>query len=185
MFSLTKSVIRSQTFQSLRFQSTQAYKDSIALLKTDLKKSMLAKDTIKRDTIKGLLSNIKNKEIDAKPSQHNEFLLYELFNKNINQRKDSVKEYQKLNRKDLSDKEILEIEIIQNYLNSLPVASSEEIESKVKEFLIEILRKEPNLKLNQIFGKLNWNQIKIDWKASESQVKSQIVKLFKELSKQN
>ncbi|KAH3686007.1 hypothetical protein WICPIJ_003007 [Wickerhamomyces pijperi] len=183
MFSRTRfsTTLTSNVVRYIRHQSTQHYKDSLALLKTDLKKSMLAKDTVSRDTIKGLLSSIKNKEIDTKPDQHNEFLLFQLFSKSISQRLESAKEYESLQRSELAEKELKEVEIIKKYLHALPVASQEEVESKVKELLTGLLAENESIKLGQVYGKVNWEIVKNEWNADEKAVKGTIAKLFKEL----
>lgn len=129
------------------------------------------------------MSAIKNKEIDTKPNQHNEFLLFELYSKSISQRRDSKAEYEKLGRPELAEKEQKEIEIIQTYLNALPVASQSEIEAKVNELLDTLIKETPDLKIGQIFSKVNWQQVNDEWKASDASVRGTIAKLFKERSK--
>lgn len=47
MFSRVLRPARPQFQQFIRFQSSSVYKDALGLLKTDLKKAMLAKDAIK------------------------------------------------------------------------------------------------------------------------------------------
>lgn len=163
--------------QFIRFQSSTAYKSTVSLLKTDLKTAMKEKNALKKDTVKGLLSLIKNKEIDTKESQHTEFLLYELFSKAISQRRDSIKEYTELKRPELAQKEQDEIEVIQGYLKQLPVASEEEVQAKVTELLEKLNAKD--LKLNQIFKQVPWDTVKNEWKASESSVRAAIVKQMK------
>lgn len=167
-------MLRFQTFR--RFQSTQAYKDTVSLLKTDLKKAMKEKNTVKKDTVKGLMSLIKNKEIDTKPAQHNEFLLFELFCKAVSQRRDSAKEYITLKRPELAEKEEQEITVIEGYLKQLPVASQEEVEQRVTELLAQ-LQKDGPLKLNQIFSKVPWDAVKNEWRASDNAVRATIARL--------
>lgn len=181
MFSRSLGNTRGMLLSQVRFQSTQAYKDAIATLKTDLKLAMREKNQLKRDTVKGLLSAIKNKEIDTKPSQHNEFLLFELYSKAITQRKDSAAEYLKLDRAELAEKEQKEIEVIKTYLADLPVATQEEIDEKVKALLEEIMKDGP-VKIGQVFGKVQWDVVKNEWKASESAVRATIAKIHRQMS---
>lgn len=159
-----------------RFQSTQAYKATVAQLKTDLKSAMKSKDTVKKDTVKGLLSSIKNKEIDTKPNQHTEFLLHELFTKAISQRRDSIKEFQD-KRPELAEKEEQEVKLIEAYLDQLPVASSEEVEAKVRALLADLLKDGP-LKLNEIFKLVPWDEVK-EWNTSEKTVRATIARFSK------
>ncbi|CCH41180.1 hypothetical protein BN7_717 [Wickerhamomyces ciferrii] len=177
MFSRVIRPVRASSLQFVRFQSSSVYKDALALLKTDLKKAMLAKDTLK-----GLMSGIKNKEIDTKPANHNEFLLFELYNKFINQRNESVKEYQDNKRDDLVEKELKEIEIIKSYIDQLPVASIEEIETKVTD-LIKGLQSEGKAKnIGEIMKSVDWKVVETEWKASQSSVRTAIAKIHRSLT---
>lgn len=128
------------------------------------------------------MSGIKNKEIDTKPEKHNEFLLFELYKKFIQQRQESVEEYKKNNRDDLVERETKEIEIIKTYLDALPVASQEVIEEKVTE-LINELQKDGPKKIGDIMRSVDWKKVEQEWRASDSSVRTAIAKIHKALSK--
>ncbi|CAB4253218.1 similar to Saccharomyces cerevisiae YOR215C AIM41 Putative protein of unknown function [Maudiozyma barnettii] len=165
--------------QSLRFNSTEAYTAAITNLKKDLKTSMINKNDLEKNTIKGLLSEIKNVEIDNKSNHNDEFLLFDTYSKLIHQRKDSVENYLANKREDMADKEKKEIDIIKKYQNLLPVSTQEEVDAKVIELLKFIRKEEPTLQLKQVFGKVNWKTTPEQWKTSSKSVRSSIVTHFK------
>lgn len=162
-----------------RSQSSSTYNAAVATLKKDLKQAMIAKDDLKKTTIRGLLSTIKNKEIDSKDKGLNEFVLSEIYTKLVNQRKDSINDFLKNGRDDLVAKEKEEMGIIQSYLQALPVASKEEIDERVAKLLGTLKESEPNLQLKGAFSKIDWKTIPTEWKASPNAIKSSIVNYFK------
>ncbi|CAR28543.1 hypothetical protein ZYGR_0S01760 [Zygosaccharomyces rouxii] len=163
----------------IRFNSTESYNAALGGLKKDLKQAMLAKDELKKTTIRGLLSTIKNKEIDNKDKTLDEFTLFDLYSKLISQRKDSITEFLANKREDLVAKEQHEMGIIEQYRSALPVASKEEIDSKVLQLLKNLKEKEPTLQMKQAFGKIDWKTVNSEWKASPNAVKASIVQQFK------
>lgn len=163
----------------VRYGSTTSYNNALTSLKKDLKQAMISKDDVKKCTIRGLLSTIKNSEIDSKDKNFDEFMLFDIYSKLINQRKDSINEFIKNGRNDLVAKEKQEMEIIQNYLTGLPVASKEEVDSKVEELLRGLKETHENLQLKEVFAKVDWKSIPVEWKASPKVIKSSIVGKFK------
>ncbi|QLL30921.1 hypothetical protein HG536_0A07360 [Torulaspora globosa] len=163
-----------------RFASNATYNAALASLKKDLKQAMISKDDVKKTTIRSLLSSIKNKEIDSKGEELNEFSLSEIYAKLINQRTDSIDEFLKNGREDLVAKERQELAIIKSYLHELPVASKEEVDTKVAELLKSFREATPDLQLKQIFGKIDWETLPAEWKASPKTIKSSIVGQFKQ-----
>lgn len=166
---------------SVRYGSTESYNAALTGLKKDLKKAMMAKDDMRKTTIRNLLSAIKNKEIDSKGKPLDEFLLFDLYSKLINQRKDSIKEFLENKRNELVAKEEQEMVIIEDYVRALPVASKEEIDGKVLQFLQDLKDKESNMQMKQVFGKIDWKTINSEWKASPAAVKSSLVQQFKKV----
>ena len=163
----------------VRFNSTQAYNDTLAAFKVDLKKAMLAKDAVKKDTIRGILSTIKNEEING--LEKNEFELFRVFSKMAKQRRTSLEEYIKVNRSDLAEREEQEAQIIETYLKQLPVASEEEINAKVEAWLLDILKGEVP-PIGKIMSQIN-DELVSEWKASAKQVKAIVGKHYKTLQK--
>ncbi|QEU60600.1 Aim41 [Kluyveromyces lactis] len=165
----------------VRFASSQGYIDGIAALKQDLKKAMLAKDNLRKTTIRGVLSTIKNKEIDSKDKDLDEFVLYDVYAKLISQRKDSIAEFVKNKREDLVEKEASEIKILENYQTALPVASREEVDARVVKILTDLKESEPSLQLKQVFGKIDWKTLPGELKASPAAIRSSISSQFKKV----
>ena len=81
-----------------------------------LKNAMKNKNEAVRETLRMLKAAIKNKEIEKKAKSLSEPELLEIIQKQIKQRRDSIAEFEKANRKDLADKEKLEISILEQYL---------------------------------------------------------------------
>jgi len=84
-------------------------------LEADVKKAMLAKNEVVRDTLRLLLSEFKRLEVQEgqtlTPEIEQDVLL-----KAAKQRQQSIAEYDKAARADLSDKEKAELAVIQGYL---------------------------------------------------------------------
>ncbi|CDO93592.1 unnamed protein product [Kluyveromyces dobzhanskii CBS 2104] len=177
--SSTRATISTRYF--VRLSSSQAYIDGIALLKQDLKKAMLAKDDLKKTTIRGVLSTIKNKEIDSKDKKLDEFELYDVYSKLISQRKDSINDFIKNKREDLVEKEASEIKILESYLTALPVATKDEVDAEVLKLLTNLRETEPSLQLKQVFGKFDWKNLPAELRASPSAIRSSIGSQFKKV----
>ncbi len=81
----------------------------------DMKEAMKARDQLRLSTLRLLISEIKNKEIDAKGELKDEDILT-IIQKAVKQRQDSIAQYEKGGRQDLADKEKAELEILKAYL---------------------------------------------------------------------
>ncbi len=81
----------------------------------DMKEAMKARDQLRLSTLRLLVSEIKNKEIDAKGELKDEDILA-LIQKAVKQRQDSIAQYEKGGRQDLAEKEKAEMEILKAYL---------------------------------------------------------------------
>ncbi len=81
----------------------------------DMKEAMKARDQLRLSTLRLLVSEIKNKEIDAKGELKDEDILA-IIQKAVKQRQDSIAQYEKGGRQDLADKEKAELEILKAYL---------------------------------------------------------------------
>ena len=87
-----------------------------------LKAAMRAKEMSKLTVIRGLQAAIKQIEIDERVELDDSRVLA-VIEKQIKQRKDSIKAYEGANRQDLASKEQAEVEIISQFL---PAAMTEE-----------------------------------------------------------
>lgn len=161
-----------------RFQATQAYNQLLASLKGDLKKAMLAKNTVEKNTIRLILSTVKNNEIDG--AKQTEFELAKSLNKMIKQRIDSVTAFKTQGREDLAQLEEQEADIIRKYIIALPVASEEELESKLKLLLEELKKKDSSTKIASVFKEIT-DEVANSWGSSPSVIKAMVPGLYKQV----
>lgn len=98
-------------------------------LKNDLIKALKEKNSDQAQLLRTLNASIKNAEIEKK-SQLKETDLIKLLRREVKQRKDSINQYQKGNRKDLAQKEQNEIKIIEKYLPKM--MSDDEVKKEVR-----------------------------------------------------
>jgi len=84
-------------------------------IKEDMKAAMRARAKERLSTIRLILAAIKQQEVDRRVELTDDDILV-ILDKMVKQRKDSIEQYNKAERKDLADKEQTEIEVIQAYL---------------------------------------------------------------------
>ena len=89
-------------------------------LNEDLKEAMRTKDKVRLRTLRSLRSALKNKEIDQR-EEGVETVLSEqdqlsVLRKQVNQRKDSIEQYEDAGRDDLVQKEEEELEVLEEYM---------------------------------------------------------------------
>jgi uncharacterized protein YqeY len=101
-------------------------------LSEDLKQAMRAKDQLRMDTIRMIKAALLNKEIELKKDL-DDSEMSRVLTTLVKQRKESVDQYQKANRKDLADKELKEIAIVEAYL---PKGLSQEEVTRIIESVI-------------------------------------------------
>lgn len=106
----------------------------------DLKEAFKKKEKRIVDTLKGLLTTIKNKEIENFKKPLEESQVKQLILKEIKKRKEARELYKKAQREDLVSKEEEEIEVLQEYLPEM--LSPEEIRKLVKRVVLELERKD-------------------------------------------
>jgi uncharacterized protein len=82
----------------------------------DVKEAMRSKEQDKLTTLRTIHSSIKNREIEVRPKEVDEQEVMALLKKLIKQRQDSVEQFEKAGRTDLSEKEKQEILLIETYL---------------------------------------------------------------------
>jgi len=81
----------------------------------DLKRAMKSRDQLRTDVIRLIKAAILNKEIELKKDL-DDVEMSRVMTTLVKQRRESIEHYQKGNRPDLADKELLEIAIIESYL---------------------------------------------------------------------
>lgn len=104
-------------------------------LMDDLKSSMKNKDTIRKNTITLIRAAIKQKEVDERTELSDEDIL-SIISKQLKERRDSLKEFEKANRDDLVNNTSMEIDILLEYLPKQ--LTDEEVESLVSEAIDEL-----------------------------------------------
>jgi uncharacterized protein YqeY len=100
----------------------------------DMKTAMRAHDKERLATIRLILAALKQREVDERIVLSDEQVLAVL-DKMLKQRRESITQYDAANRKDLSEKEAQEMQVIQTYLPT-PLSTDEVqslIESAIKE----------------------------------------------------
>lgn len=94
----------------------------------DIKSAIKAGDTSTRDALRMLKSEIKNSEIAARRELDDDSVIG-VIAKGVKKRRESVRMYEQGGRQDLAEKELREIEILQQYLPEQ--MSEDEIREKV------------------------------------------------------
>ena len=107
-------------------------KDSLL---SDMKGALKAKDSIKLNTIRGLISEIKNQEIDNRRELENEEVI-SIIATQIKKRKEAATFFEKGGRNDLYEKENQEMTTLKEYLPEQ--VSEESLRSRIQEVIIEL-----------------------------------------------
>ena len=109
-------------------------------LLSDMKGALKARDSLRLSTIRGLNSEIKNKEIALRRDILDEEVL-SLVASQIKKRKEAAAMFEKGGRFDLSEKEDQERVILQGYLPEQ--ASEDEVRNRVREVIAELAAQGP------------------------------------------
>ena len=104
-------------------------------INSDLKAAMLSKDNVTRDTLRMLISEIKRYEIDNRVEADDSVVLATL-KKMIKQRKDSIEQFEKGGRSDLSKIEKDELLILDKYMPEM--MAEEAIDELVTKTISEV-----------------------------------------------
>ena len=99
----------------------------------DIKSAMVSKDTVKLNTLRFLNAQIKNKEIDQRPTPLTADDIMAVVKKLVKQRKESIEQFAAAGRNDLADNETAELKVLETYLPAQ--MSREQIEAVVAEVI--------------------------------------------------
>ena len=80
-----------------------------------MKSAMRSKDSERLGAVRLLLASIKQKEVDERVELIDEDIV-SIIEKMLKQRRDSIEAFNKADRKDLVQKEELEIKVLQDYM---------------------------------------------------------------------
>ena len=103
-------------------------------LLSNMKEAMKSKDSVKLGTIRGVISAVKNQEIDLKKELSEEEILT-IVSREVKKRKEAAVLYEKGNRPELKDKEIQEMKILQTYLPEQ--VSEKDLRRRIQEVIAE------------------------------------------------
>ena len=101
---------------------------------TDLTAAMKAKDAARLSTLRMVKANIMNREIEKRGELTDEEA-FKALHSLVKQRRDSIEQYEKAGRRELAEKELAEVAVIEAYLPQ--AASREEIEEAVADAITE------------------------------------------------
>ncbi|MFL2948221.1 MAG: GatB/YqeY domain-containing protein [Nitrospinales bacterium] len=103
-------------------------------LLSNMKEAMKSKDSVKLGTVRGVISAVKNQEIDLKKELSEEEILT-IVSREVKKRKEAAVLYEKGNRPELQDKEIQEMKILQTYLPEQ--VSEKDLRRRIQEVIAE------------------------------------------------
>jgi len=103
-------------------------------LQAALKEAMINKDNVRRDVIRGLLSAVKQVEVDDRKTLNAEDTIAVL-QKEAKKRRESIDEAVKVGRREIADQEKLELAIIETFLPAQ--LSREEVATIVQETIAQ------------------------------------------------
>jgi uncharacterized protein YqeY len=104
-------------------------------LQVALKEAMINKDNVRRDVIRGLLSAVKQVEVDERKTLNAEDTVAVL-QKEAKKRRESIDEAVKVGRNDIADQEKTELAIIETFLPAQ--LSREEVAKIVQETIAQM-----------------------------------------------
>lgn len=117
--------------------------DSASLLERlneDLKEAMRNKDKVRLRTLRSLRAALKNKEIDQREGGADTVLSEQdqlaVVRKQVNQRKDSIEQYEDAGREDLVQKEEEELDVLEEYMPS--ALSDDELEDVLQSIIDDV-----------------------------------------------
>lgn len=102
----------------------------------DIKSAMVSKDTVKLNTLRFLNAQIKNKEIDSRPTPLTAEDVMGVLKKLVKQRKESIDQFVAAGRTDLADQESAELKVLETYLPAQ--MSREQVEALVTEVIAAV-----------------------------------------------
>ena len=103
-------------------------------LLSNMKEAMKSKDSVKLGTVRGVISAVKNQEIDLK-KELSEGEILTIVSREVKKRKEAAVLYEKGNRPELKDKEIQEMKILQTYLPEQ--VSEKDLRRRIQEVIAE------------------------------------------------
>lgn len=122
------------------------------LIMNDIKNAMLDKNNVKRDCLRSVISEIKNRTINAGKSL-SEDICIDVLKKAVKQRNDSIESFKRGKREDLALKELEELKYIECYLPKM--LSEEQMQIEVLKLIATNKIPEVKKSLGQIMKCIN------------------------------
>lgn len=139
-----------------------------------MKVAMKQNDTLRKNTIKCVISAIKNQIIDNKDHKIDEYGVYDIYDKLIKQRTDSIANFAANGRTELVDKEQNELSILKQYKDQLKLFT-DDVKEQIMQLVNEKQHKDPAIKIGNIFKQVNLDQLSEDWKTPVKAIKKGII----------
>ena len=133
----------------------------------DMQDAMRSKDSEKLNAIRLLQSSIKQKEVDDRV-EIDDTMIFNIIEKMLKQRRDSIEAFKKANRNDLVEKEEFEVKILQNYMPE-PL-SSEDVEKEINDAINALDAKS----MKDMGSVMNAVKLKVSGRANMAEVSQKI-----------
>lgn len=108
---------------------------AMASIREGLKIAMRAKDSTTKNTLRSVMAAVTNANISKANSCTTDLNLYTIVDGLAQKRRESAAEYRKGSREDLAEGEEAELSVLEKLQAKIPVASDQEIRSKVSDYL--------------------------------------------------
>ncbi|ODQ63572.1 altered inheritance of mitochondria protein 41, mitochondrial [Nadsonia fulvescens var. elongata DSM 6958] len=150
----------------------------MATVREDLKKAMRAGLNTEKIVIRGIMSEIKNKNIDKAGTIATDFNFADMISTMAAARERSIAEFKEAKREDLVEKEMSELVVLKRYLEQIPMASEVEIDAKVKQVISSLgLPAGSKISVGKVMAKIPWKSVEDEWNASAKVIRSSVMKL--------
>ncbi|MGE4596468.1 MAG: GatB/YqeY domain-containing protein [Methylophilaceae bacterium] len=133
----------------------------------DMKSAMRSKESDRLGAIRLLQAAIKQKEVDER-IQVSDGDIFNVIEKMLKQRRDSIEAYKKANRSDLVDQEEFEVNILQQYLPE-PLA-----ESQIDKIISDVIQSSGASSIRDMGTVMNDVKLRVAGKANMADVSQKI-----------
>ena len=99
-----------------------------------MKSAMKEKNDTKRDCLRGIISEVKNRTLNASPQKEiTDEIVLQVINKSVKQHQDSISQFASAGRNDLVSREQAEVDVLKAFLPKM--LSEDEIKAVVEDFI--------------------------------------------------
>lgn len=105
-------------------------------LNSEIKTAMLSKDNLKRDCLRFVVSEIKNRTVNANPQKEiTDEICLSVLRRSEKTHRDSIEQFSSAGRTDLADKEKLELSVVESFLPRM--MSEDETKAALEKYISE------------------------------------------------